>query len=227
MQDIITVQCHNLNLFLDDEKRIYSDFICCDSENGGIINIVAPIYKQIDMIYGNMEITKAFLKRLEYKLKLTLRLHSTKLTFVTQKGRYFLKTSLEDIYAPAILTSDGIKFRDNPLIINANVSKIFFVKKKSFLEFLIEEIDQDSNDLVQKVRRINVDKEVNSIYRNIKVKEKFKNKLNIKSRKKQAFFDALSQYLEGKTLAIEYDEHQGYSLWTSLEYFININGNNR
>lgn len=219
MENIITMQCRDLTLFLDNKEKIFCNFTCCDSGSEKMINIVVPIYQQISDIYGNMEITKTFLKRLEYKLKLTVRLRETSLNFVSKDGEYFLQTPFKDIYDPVTLTYYGVKMGDNPLIIDVNIIKLFFYKKKIFLEFSVKEIDEDSNELVEKVRRINVYNEMISIYTDNKLKEKFKNKLNIQSKKRQVFFESLIQYLEGKTVSIEYDEHKGYTLWTSLEDF--------
>lgn len=219
MDNIITLQCLDLTLFLDKEKKVCCDFTCCDSESEKMTNIVVPIYQQLGDIYGNMEITKTFLKRLEYKLKLTVRLHETNLTFVIKDGEYFLQTQFKDIYEPVTLTYYGVKMGDNPLTIDVNIIKLFFYKKKILLEFSIKEIDEDSNELVEKVRRINVYNDMISIYTDNKVKERFKNKLNIQSKKRQVFFESLFEYLEGKTVSIEYDEHKGYTLWTSLEDF--------
>jgi len=219
MENITSVECKEINLVLDCCGRVFGDFICYDANQATIIFLV-PIYEQINQIYRNTKLTEDFLKRLEYKLNLTLRVKPAKLTFVHQNDEWSLQTPLCEIYEPVTLTPDCIKMGDKPLTIDGRVVNLFSHNSKIFLVCLIKEIDTKSNDFVEKVMTITITEEVNSIYNDNEAKKKFRDILNIKFKHKKAFLDALARHLEGKILAIEYDEHNEYSLWTFIYDFI-------
>lgn|GEM_PF-2335243 len=219
MENIINFQCYDLNVFLCLEEKIFVDFIGYDSDKKEIINVVAPIHEQIDEIYQN-RITKEFLQRLVYKLKFSVKIKPTNISFVKENGFWLLKTPFNEIYNPVVLTQDGTKIGDNPLIIDGKVLRLYSLKEKILLECLVKEISPETNEFVEKVIAIKVNKEINTIYNNKEEKNKFRDLLNIKSKYKQAFLNAWSECLQGKTIKIEFNENYGYSLWTILEDFI-------
>lgn len=221
MENIINVECNNLNLFLDKKQNVYANFICSfpDEEK----NIVVSIHNQLSSIYTNTKFNEEFVKRLEYKLKLTLKLNPTKLTFSNQDGQLCLQTFLKDIYEPVTLTPDGTKMGDKPLLIGGKILKFFSYKNKFFIECLTQEIDNDSNELTDKMVTLKINNDVDNCYNNKMVKDKFKELLNKRSMNKRTFLDALANYLKNKSIEIEYDEYKGYTLWTVLEDLVGIN----
>ncbi|MDD2376462.1 MAG: hypothetical protein PHD15_03485 [Clostridia bacterium] len=227
MESTVNLECNDLNLILDAEGIISCDFVCYDVKNQSIVNMLVPIHEQIKQIYRNIKLTKDFVKRLEYKLKLTLIVKPAKLTFVNKNGNAKLKTQLCEIYQPVTLTYDRVKIGDNPLIIDGKVEKFFSYNSKIFLTCLIDEIDEKSKGVVQTIKILKINEEVNAIYSDKEAKNKIRNILNIKSKSKKAFLAAIFDYLEGKTLKLEYDEHYEYSLWTVLFDFIVINNDKK
>ena len=222
MENIINLQCYDLYVFAVIEEKIFVNFLGYDVDKKTNVNVVAPIHEQINEIYRN-KITKNFLERLIYKLKLTMRLKSAKMTFVKENGIWLLQTEFIEIYDLVILSPDGTKMGDDPLTIEGKVSKISSFKGKILLECLIKEIDSETNDFVENVKTITITKEINAIFNDKELKDNFREALYIKGKSKKAFIEGLSQNLEGRTLAIEYDEHYGYTLWTVLQDLIYIN----
>ena len=220
MEKIINVECNNLNLFYCGGTKIFGDFICYDFENKVCKIFSVPIYEQIRQIYRNVSFTKEFIKRLEYKIKLTLRVKSANLTFVREDEEWRLQTPLCEIYKAITLAHYCMKMGDDPLTVEGKVMNIFSNNGKCFLMCLVEEINLESNELVQKLKTIAITEEVNSIYNDIGAKERCRDILNIKFKHKKSFLNALSTYLEGKIIKLEYDEHYEYSLWTTLYDFI-------
>ena len=220
MKKNINVECNDLNLILDGGGRVFCDFICYDAGSQTILNFLVPIYEQINEIYRNVNLTKAFVKRLEYKLKLTLRLKPANIIFSSKGEEWSLQTPLCEIYEPLTLTPDCIRTGDKPLTIDSKVVNLFTNNGKTFLKCLVDEINLESNEIVQKLKTITITEEVNSIYRDNEKKERFREILNIKFKHKKAFLDALSRHLEGKIIQLEYDEHYEYSLWTFLYDFV-------
>jgi len=222
MENIINLQCYDLYVFAVIEEKIFVNFLGYDVDKKTNVNVVAPIHEQINEIYRN-KITKNFLERLIYKLKLTMRLKSAKMTFVKENGIWLLQTEFIEIYDLVILSPDGTKMGDDPLTIEGKVSKISSFKGKILLECLIKEIDSETNDFVENVKTITITKEINAIFNDKELKDNFREALYIKGKSKKAFIEGLSQNLEGRTLAIEYDEHYGYTLWTVLQDLLYIN----
>jgi len=222
MENIINLQCYDLYVFAVIEEKIFVNFLGYDVDKKTNVNVVAPIHEQINEIYRN-KITKEFLERLIYKLKLTMRLKSAKMTFVKENGIWLLQTEFIEIYDLVILSPDGTKMGDDPLTIEGKVSKISSFKGKILLECLIKEIDSETNDFVENVKTITITKEINAIFNDKELKDNFREALYIKGKSKKAFIEGLSQNLEGRTLAIEYDEHYGYTLWTVLQDLLYIN----
>ena len=227
MKKNINVECNDLNLILDGGGRVFCDFICYDVGSQAIINFLVPIYEQINEIYRNVNLTKAFVKRLEYKLKLTLLVKPAKLTFVKQNEEWSLQTPLCEIYEPVTLTSDCIKMGDKPLTIDGKVVKLIYHNTKILLLCVVDEIGEESTNFVQTVKTIRITEEINAIYSDKEAKEKFNEILNTKVKNKEAFVNALSDYLEEKIIQLEYDEHYEYSLWTFLYDFVIGNGGNK
>ena len=219
MREIINVECKNLDLFYCGGTKVSGDFICFDADQQPL-NISVPIYEQLHHIYRNVSFTEKFVKRLEYKLKLTLRMKSANLTFVREDEEWRLQTSLCEIYDPVTLTHDCIKIGDNPLTIEGKILNIFSSNGKCFLVCLVGKINLESNELLQRLEIITITEEVNSIYYDRGAKKRCRDMLKIKFKNKKDFSNALDKYLEGKTLRLEYDEHYGYSLWTPLYDFI-------
>jgi hypothetical protein len=222
MENIVNLQCHDLYVFACIEGKVYVNFLGYDMDKNVTTNIVAPIHEQINEIYRN-KVTKEFLDRLIYKLKLTMRLKPAKITFKNVDGNWLLKTEFMEIYDAVTLSPDGTKMGDDPLTLDGKISRIFSLKGKIFLECLIKEIDMETNEFVERIKTIKITKEINTILNTKELRDKFREVLYIKGKNKNAFLEGLSQHLEGKTLAIEYDEHYGYSLWTVLEDLIYIN----
>ncbi|MDF2865588.1 MAG: hypothetical protein K0R72_397 [Clostridia bacterium] len=215
MESIINVECSNLNLFLDKKQSVNAIFVCSFSDEEK--NIVVSIHEQLSDIYTNTKFNKEFVKRLEYKLKLTLKLNPAKLTFSNQDGQLYLQTFLKDIYEPVTLTPDGTKMGDKPFLVGGKILKFFTYKNKFFIECLSQEIDSVSNELTDRIITLKINDDVNNCYNSKVVKNKFKQILNKTSINKRVFLEALANYLENKSIEIEYDEYKGYTLWTVLE----------
>lgn len=226
MKNVINEECHDLYVFACIGEKIFVNFIGYDLDKQVITNVVAPIHQQINAIYQN-EITKDFIKRLEYKLKLTMRFKPAKITFVNEDGLWVLQTLFSDIYKPVILTHDGTKMEDNSFVMDGKVLRIFPFKGKILLECLIDEISIETNYFVPKIKTIIISDEINAIYNDNNLKDEIMKILNIKSKRKKVFLYALSKYLEGKILNVKYDEHNEYILWTLLYDFIVSNNDNK
>ena len=224
MENSIIVKCNDISLNLDSKGKIIGDFTCFDLDT---MNIPVLVHQQIKAIYRQTKITKDFIKRLEYKIKLTLRLRPVMVKFLNKKGQWILQTPLYEVYEPVTLNTRCIKAGDNPITIDGKVVNFFSNAGKIFLVCLVEEIDTESNNFVQKLKTITITEEVNAIYNDNETKRKFREILNIKFKYKKAFLDVLAKHLEGKTLKLEYDEHFEYTLSTILYDFIVVTHDNK
>lgn len=219
MENVIDVVCHDLKLFLDKEGNVFANFICYDCDQ--MMDIETSVHQQLSEIYTNTKMKGDFIKRLEYKLRLTMKMRPAKLTFVNQEEKWYLQTLLKNIYEPVTLTYDGTKMGDKPLIIHGKILKFSCDKAEYSLECLVKEIDAATNNFVDKVVILKISDDIKNLY-NKKAKEKIKKILNKKSINKRVFIDALSVILKEKVVEVEYDEHKGYTLWTTLEDLIGV-----
>lgn len=228
--------CTDVKLYLTSNKRMtYGGFIFKDSK-GRMKEILVPVYWQIRDIYTQTKLTQDFINKLEYKIRLSLMSKPVDLIFKSLgKGEWCLLTPFKDIYEPITITHDGIKMGDNPTIINSVVQRVTSYEGKIFLECTVKELAPRSDYLIRnkirnikpcsdftirKLKKIDITKDFNSIYKDVEVRKKFKDLLKIKGDSKKRFISALSLYLEGKIIALEYDEHYGYTLWKILSDFV-------
>ena len=225
MENIITISCHDIKLSLEENGIIIAKFICHDQNDKPMKTISASIHKQVKEIYRN-KINADFVRRLEYKIKFTMKLIPAILTFEKKNEEWILKTPLCEIYSPVSLTTGCLKVGDNPLTVNAEIVKLLVDKGKVFLQCLATVISAESNEFEQSVITVRINAEVNNLYSEKVSREKIRELLNIKEKNKPAFLEAFGKYLEGKIVKLEYDEHFEYSLWTFLyDFFVFDYGN--
>lgn len=207
-------------------------------------HVSVDVTSDLGEIYKGVEFDKAFVKRIEKKLKLTSSKQLISI-YLNDKNEWKLHTSLKFLYSPVLLTPDKVKFGD-PLVIKATLVSFKRLKEgkdfpmsgllaqciiagKELPEVIvkdkveIEVIDKavyadDSTDAY-----VDLDYEFDFIYNELKAnkccRDNFTNEKD-KLVKRQEVYNRIAKTLLGKTITLEYDEHFGYSIWDLLIYLI-------
>lgn len=209
-------------------------------------HVSIDVTDELNDIYQGVEFDKEFVKRIEKKIKLTLKNDHITLSYAGEYN-WKLEKPLKSLYSPVQLTPDKVKFGD-PLVLNATV--IGFKRQregKSFpmagllaqciignhsissitnldkVQIDVLNIQQDTDNADAEIVYIDVDSEFDFIYSELKAnkcnRQKFVSDTG-KLCKKEEIYNRAAKMLIGKNITLEYDEHFGYSVWDLLIYTI-------
>lgn len=235
--------------FRESDKRIfvvagfYDDFI--DMQQ----HVSVDVTDELQEIYQGVEFDKEFVKKIEKKLKLSLKNNSITLSYAGEYN-WKLDKSLKELYSPVQLTPDKVKFGD-PLVLNATI--LGFKRQREGKNFPMagllaqciignqsivscNDSDKVQIDVLDKqecqdtmdteIVYVDVDSEFDFIYNELKSnkcsRERFVGESG-KLYKREEIYNRIAKMLIGKKITLEYDEHFGYSVWDLLVYAIDKN----
>lgn len=230
----------------ESDKRIFLVASFYDDFIGMQQHVSVDVTDELKSIYQGVDFDKEFVKRIEKKVKLSLKNNDITLSYA---GEYNWKLAepLTQLYSPVQLTPDRVKFGD-PLVLNATL--LGFKRQREGKNFpmsgllaqciignqsiipctdstkvQIDVVDkqQSVNGTDAEIVYVDVDGEFDFIYNELRSNKCSREKFVSSSGrlyKREEIYNRIAKMLLGKNITLEYDEHFGYSIWDLLIYTI-------